>query len=141
MARRIRPITLDVTFAFGNEPDQANMILDDLRKRRLYNPHFLYHGFDADKELENMLREGVKDKGADTFFGGTEKELFDYDTANPLFYAFCDSHAKAGLAVYDGNFVEFGKKGDFTYGFLDPDRKLDALVAVYILKDNEMQTI
>ncbi len=138
MARRIRPIPLDVTLAFGNEPDQARLVLDNLRTRGLYKPDLIYHGFDGDKELANMLREGVKDAGADTFYGAEEKRLFEFDAENPLDYSFCDSHVKAGLAVYDGDFVRM-RRGTIVYEFFNTNRKLDALIAIYILKDDNFK--
>ncbi len=130
----IKPQKIDLSKADGHTVTDADLVVRRLKKDRQYTPYLLYHGFNGER-LEIMLEHGTDTPDSDMIFCGNENELRESGTEatmNALAYAM-DQPIPA-LSVYDGSKLTTGDCYQ-RQRFIDPTRKLDALVAVYLLQE------
>ena len=129
----IKPKTLDLREADGYAVTDADLVIESLKKDRRYMHGLMYRGFDG-RKLEILLKHGTDDPCFDSIFCCHEEDLNDCgieSTDNALIYA--NGKGVPALAVYDGSKLTMD---DCTnkFRFVNPKNKLDALVAVYLLK-------
>lgn len=121
---------------FGTNMDsvrQFDLIRIALKKDGLYEQDLLYRGFDG-KNINRLLNTG-QDTNDKSIFCATEEQIinefpvdgFDF---NPFDYAF--DYKKPALAVFNARHFLNGDTIS-EYYFKDPNRKPEALVAIYRL--------
>jgi hypothetical protein len=130
----IKPQTIDLSKADGYAVTDTDLIIKRLKRDRRYKPDLMYRGFNGAR-LHIMLEHGTDTPDSDMIFCGNEEDLRceGIDCGRkPLPCAF--NHLKPALAVYDGSKLTIGDCCQ-RRRFIDPERKLNALVAVYLLQD------
>ncbi|MBI4152639.1 hypothetical protein HY495_02915 [Candidatus Woesearchaeota archaeon] len=129
---KMRPKIIDLRKADGYAITDADLVVEQLRKDRKYTPDLMYRGFDG-RRLEIMLQYGTDTPTSDEIYCGNEEELRNggiEETECALAYAL--RHPVPALAIYDSSLLDRGQEKDRV--FMDPSKKLEALVAVYLLK-------
>jgi hypothetical protein len=115
----------------------AETVIKQLKRTGMYSPEYLYRGFDG-LRLEDVLKHGTDCvRGGNilnTIFACEYTDIIDYGTMHsPLDYAFEPGLENPALAIYDK--LKLHEINQFEYMFNDSEHKLDALVAVYIIRE------
>jgi hypothetical protein len=121
---------IDMSPADGYFATEWDVVREVLIKDGTYRGNLLYRGFDGDN-IPRLLDTGL-DTDAKFLHGSTEKEITDPDNdeiENVFFYA--GDFDNPALAVFDRDSLR--EDYPHAYAFRRPSRKLDALVAVYLL--------
>ncbi|GEM_PF-5333676 len=129
----IKPKEIDLREADGYFKTDADLVVDRLRLDGLYNPRLMYRGFNG-KRLNIMLKHGTDIPSSDMIFCCDEEKLRSTgmeETECALDYAI--KQPIPALAVYDGSRLKVSQV-DNRMEFIEPSKKLDALVAVFLLK-------
>ena len=124
---------LDLRKADGYAVTDADLVIASLKKDKCYMPGLMYRGFDG-RKLEVLLKHGTDCPEFNNIFCCSEKDLHGCgveSTNNPLIHA--SDKTIPALAVYNGSKLEMDDCPD-KFRFIDSKNKLDALVAVYLLK-------
>lgn len=101
-----------------------------LKRDKKYSKDLLYRGFDG-KNIPKLLKTGRDSGRGKTIFAVTQDYIYNCLGIDPFEYAF--DHENPAIAVFDLKHF----KEDIEYinwVFKNPDKKLEALVAVYRLK-------
>jgi len=128
----ITPPIIDLNQADGYAVTPFDLVRKALKREKKYKKNLLYRGFNADN-ISKLLKTG-QDTDNDVVFCATEDQITDPcpdDSVNVFLYA-C-KHANPALAVFDPQF--FYQFDEYGYIFKEPDKKLEALVAVYRLEE------
>ena len=123
---------LDLSTADGYASTEADLLVGALKEAELYKINLLYRGFDG-KNLDVILEHGTDDLEVEGVYCVTEQELNEggCEGLNPFDRAIeCPIPA---IAVYDGDKFYDGAS-ELDRKFINPEDKLSALVAVYLLK-------
>ena len=123
--------TLNLSIADGCAVTEADVIYDAVRKDGLGERDLLYSGLEG-KKLEVLLEQGTLYPNSGYIFAAAaldgEDELIE--TCTPLFCA--GRKVAPMIAVYDK--TKFVEKDPHMHHFIDPEHKLETLLAVYMLK-------
>jgi len=127
----ITPQIIDLNEADGYAITPFDLVKGALKKEKKYKKGLLYRGFNANN-IPKLLKTG-QDTDNEVVFCAAEERIIDPcpDDSTDVFSYACN-HADPALAVFDPQF--FCRCDEYAYKFKEPDKKLDALVAVYILK-------
>ena len=133
----VKPQKIDLSTNGDSIDEDANMVVERLKRDGLYKPDLMYHGFDGERYiLKIMLKHGTDTPDSDMINCGDETELrtsgSECCNMNALEQAYRHSDLNPALAIYDASKL---MGGDCVQRkrFIDPQNKLDALVAVYLL--------
>ncbi len=129
----IKPKTIDLSRADGYAVTDADIVRRMLKQDGCYKKGLVFRGFDG-RKLEKMLKYGTDNPNSAISYGCTEQELDDcgIDSVNNALVC-AGEKAIPALAVYDSLKLNMDSY-PYEFGFADPKNKLDALVAVYILR-------
>ena len=132
---------LNLTSCMYTIEDEGKRIISHLKKRKLYRTNLLFNGGGGRVELTNILRHGTRTPDYNSLWLSNESQLLDFDDAeNALAYTW--DKTPSVLTVYNGdhfreaevNEVLEGLGGFGTKFFINPEAKLDALLAFDSLK-------
>jgi len=127
--------TLDMREANGYNITEFDVVKKALLEDGKYRKDLLYRGFDG-RKISRLLKTG-QDTNSEFLFCYTESQIEGPyavgSEANIFGYAY--GHPIPAVAVFDPLQLESDQPvGEFAYKFKNPDKKLEALVAVYKLK-------
>jgi len=128
---KVKPIELRIEEGIPDSGLEIEAVLSDLKKKKLYHENLFFNGFDGNF-VHVVLEHGVRYPEFDSVLAGNEDEFRDISDPNcALSYAYY--HDKPAIAVYDGRQLIPHLDGERKV-FKNPKRKLDALIAVYLLR-------
>jgi hypothetical protein len=135
----MKEITIDLSdIGWAGDKDHDSRIMAVLRRHGLLSKDFLYSVFNGDDSGEVRIDGTYRRPGTKTIFAFTNSELSwgghsgeSLDGINGL----SKIYIHPAIVVYDGR--KFEKTTlDYEYEFLNPDKKLEALVGIAHLKEN-----
>lgn len=144
--------TLDMRAARERGTTEFDILKKALKKDRKYRENLVYRGFDGDnipqllKEGQERYRESESDEFSElldeeqgnsdegVLFAYTEKELLEKTTSKTDIFAYASDFIHPAIAVFDSECLKREDKDAYSYIFKNPNKKLEALVAVYRLK-------
>ena len=113
----------------GYKPE-GEIILNQLKKDRIYSENLLYHSFKLDK-LENVLKNGTSSIDSNCIEAYTNYLFFESGTL-PSELSQALEQDKTGLAVYKCE--DFFTSEANIFEFKNSSKKLESLLKVYLLK-------
>ncbi len=121
---------IDFNEADGYAVTDADLVVNKLKIDGQYSSNLFFRGLSGER-LNVILEHGTDRPDSDIIFCGNEEELRESGTMNALEYAF--EYSNPALAVYDGSKLTPGDSYQ-SRRFIEPEKKIEALVAVYLLR-------
>jgi hypothetical protein len=126
----MRAKTIDMRRADGYTVTEFSLIKTALKKSKKYRKDLLYRGFNGDF-IPKLLEEG-QDSADEYVYCYTEEEV-DGSGYDPNLFDYASKSDNPAIAVFNSKLlIEDIPNG---YTFKNPNKKLEALVAVYKLKN------
>jgi hypothetical protein len=144
--------TLDMRVACERGTTEFDIVKKALKKDRKYSENLLFRGFDGDN-IPQLLKEGQEQSGEseldelfgisdgeqdsldeEVLFAYTERELLEETSSKTNIFEYASRFFSPAIAVYDSKHLKRESKDVlYSYIFKKPDKKREALVAVYKL--------
>lgn len=118
------------------EGEYDRKIRGQLKKNSLYNKNYLYSIFNGNRIKQIEETGNYRKENPDSIFALTKDELvweseFNKNSLKHLSI----QYDNPTIAIYDrSQFREDYEKGRYEYFFKDPDKKLEALIAIAFLR-------
>jgi len=145
--------TIDMRTARTEGVTEFDLLKKVLKKDKKYSKNLLYRGFDGDNipallegrqesnrglelydEFDNLIPEESDKIDEDILLAYTENEILGEVTSDSNIFAHASSFFHPAIAVFDSKCLKREDKDAYSYIFKNPNKKLEALVAVYRLK-------
>ena len=122
---------LDMSRVDGYSMSEFEVVVEALKNREIYRHRLVYRGINGEFS-DNVLKTGL-DIAGDIMSGSSEEEILGLSSSsgmeNPFEYV--SDFENKGLSVYDQNLLNWKSPSEYEFKF--PNKKLEALVAVFKL--------
>ena len=113
-----------------------------LRKENLWNIDMLYRAaIMTPKKRELLKKYGVDHPKYDSIFALRHDEIFgNRFIGDPTLFEYADTKRQRGIAIYDGKHLNKDEShiSGHAYRFKNPDKRLEALIALVRIRWEEM---
>jgi len=124
--------TIDMKEADNYVFTELDLIKKALKKSRVYRKDLLYRGFNGNN-IPRLLKEG-QDTPSKYLYCNDEKEITELPYVNEQnVFGYASEYTNPAIAIFNSKLL--AERIPYGYLFKNPNKKLEALVAVYKLKN------